>query len=226
MKMNKKLALLVVFVGLIVGMRLLGWDEYISYDMLIQKRETLLLFVEDHYFLSALALVVLYALSVALMLPIATVLSLAAGFMFGAFFGLIFAVTGATLGAVASFYVARYVLGQSLQTKYEKELKKFNDGLEKDGYSYLFALRLIPIFPFFLVNLFCGLTKISLKTFFITTFFGIIPGGIAYTYAGSQLSFINDVGDIFTPQIAIALALFGLVALIPVIYKRFKKVPS
>ena len=211
------------FVGLIVGVRFMGWDEYISFEMLKNKRETLLLFVEENYLLSVLSLIGLYALSVALMFPIATVLSLAAGFMFGPFFGLIYAVLGATLGAVASFYVARLVLGESLQTKYAKELAKFNAGLESDGYSYLFALRLIPVFPFFLVNLFCGLTRIHVKTFFITTFIGIIPGGFAYTYAGSQLTKIDNIGDIFTLQMALAFALFGLLALIPVLYKKVKK---
>jgi uncharacterized membrane protein YdjX (TVP38/TMEM64 family) len=222
--MRKKWLILGAFVGLIVGMRLLGWDEYISFEMLKNKRETLLLFVEEHYLLSAFGLVGLYALSVALMLPIATVLSLAAGFMFGAFFGLLFAVLGATLGAVAGFYVARFVLGESLQAKYAKELAKFNVGLERDGYSYLFALRLIPVFPFFLVNLFCGLTRIDIKTFFITTFLGIIPGGFAYTYAGSQLSHIDNASDIFSPQMALALALFGLLALMPVMYRKIRKV--
>jgi len=220
--MNKKWLILAAFVGLTVAVRFMGWDEYVSFEMLKSKRETLLLFVEENYLLSVLSLIGIYALSVALMFPIATVLSLAAGFMFGAFFGLIYAVLGATLGAVASFYVARFVLGESLQTKYAKELAKFNAGLESDGYSYLFALRLIPVFPFFLVNLFCGLTRIHVKTFFITTFLGIIPGGFAYTYAGSQLTKIDNLSDIFTPQMALALALFGLLALIPVVYKRVK----
>ncbi len=220
--MSRKWVILVAFVGVIVAVRVMGWDAYISFEMLKNKRETLLLFVEEHYLLSALGLMVFYALSVTLMLPIATVLSLAAGFMFGAFYGLIFAVLGATLGAVASFYVARFALGESLQTKYAKELAKFNTGLEKDGYSYLFALRLIPVFPFFLVNLFCGLTRIDIKTFFITTFLGIIPGGFAYTYAGSQLSHIDNASDIFTPQMALALALFGVLALMPVVYRKIK----
>lgn len=220
--MKKKILLLALVVGLVVLVKFLGLDAYVSFEALKERRETLLFFVNKHYFLSAFGLVLLYALSVALMFPIATVLSLAAGFMFGAFFGLIFAVLGATLGAVASFYVARFVLGESLQAKYANELAKFNTELERDGYSYLFALRLIPVFPFFLVNLFCGLTRIDIKTFFITTFIGIIPGGFAYTYAGSQLSRIDHLGDIFTKEMALVLVLFGLLALLPVAVKKIK----
>lgn len=156
-----------------------------------------------------------------MMLPIATLFSLASGFMFGAFWGLLIGVLGATLGAVASFYVARFILGVSLQKKYAKELERFNQEFETNGYSYLFALRLLPIFPFFLINLLCGLTRIDIRTFFITTFIGIIPGGFAYTYAGSQLSTINAIGDIFTKEMGFALLFLGFISLIPILYKKW-----
>jgi uncharacterized membrane protein YdjX (TVP38/TMEM64 family) len=143
--------------------------------------------------------------------------------MFGSIWGTLFAVLGATLGAVASFYVARFILGESLQNKYAKELERFNNEFAANGYSYLFALRLLPIFPFFLINLLCGLTRIDIKTFFITTFIGIIPGGFAYTYAGSQLSSINALGDIFTKEMGLALLFLGLISLVPVLYKKWNQ---
>lgn len=220
--MTKKIIMIAFLIGLIVLFKVLGFDAYVSFEMLKAKKELLSSFVEANFFLSALVLMVAYALSVALMFPIATVFSLAAGFMFGAFWGLLIAVLGATLGAVASFYVARFVVGESLQKKYATELKRFNTELEANGYSYLFALRLLPIFPFFLINLLCGLTRIDIKTFFITTAIGIIPGGFAYTYAGSQLSNINAIGDIFTKEMGLALILLGSLSLIPVAYKKYK----
>ena len=220
--MTKKLIIIAFFIGFIVLFKVLDFDTYISFEMLKAKKELLSSFVEANFLLSALVLMVAYALSVALMFPIATVFSLAAGFMFGALWGTFIAILGATLGAVASFYVARFVLGGSLQQRYAKELERFNCELEANGYSYLFALRLLPIFPFFLINLLCGLTRIDVKTFFITTFIGIIPGGFAYTYAGSMLSNINAISDIFTKEMGLALLFLGGLSLLPVVYKKYK----
>lgn len=224
--MIKKIILLAFIIGVIVAYNMLGLDTILSFEMLKAKKEVLLELVENHFFLSAIILIVTYALSVSLMIPIATLFSLAAGFMFGAFWGLLIGVLGATLGAVVSFYVARFILGKSLQKKYAKELERFNSEFETNGYSYLFALRLLPIFPFFLINLLCGLTRIDIKTFFISTFIGIIPGGFAYTYAGSQLSNINEIGDIFTKEMGFALLFLGLISLIPIVYKKIKQKKS
>lgn len=221
--MTKKIFIIALFLGLIVLFKALGWDAYVSFEMLKAKKELLSSFVEANFLLSALALMGAYALSVALMFPIATVFTLAAGFMFGPFWGLLFAVLGASIGAVGSFYVARLLLGESLQTKYANELQRFNKELQTNGYSYLFALRLLPIFPFFLINLLCGLTRIDSKTFFITTAIGIIPGGFVYAYAGSQLSTINALGDVFTKEMALALMLLGALSLIPVLHQKYKK---
>lgn len=221
--MIKKIILLAFIVGVIVVYNMLGLDTILSFEMLKVKKELLLELVQNHFLLSAILLIGAYALSVSLMLPVATLFSLSAGFMFGAFWGLFIAVLGASFGAVVSFYVARFILGKSLQKKYAKELERFNSEFETNGYSYLFALRLLPVFPFFLINLLCGLTRIDIKTFFITTFIGIIPGGFAYTYAGSQLSSINEIGDIFTKEMGFALLFLGLISLVPVLYKRLKK---
>jgi len=220
--MIKKFSLLALIIGAIVAYKIFGLESVLSFETLKAQKELLLSLVQEHFWLSAVLLMVSYAISVALMIPIATLFSLAAGFMFGAFWGLLIAVLGATLGAIASFYVARFILGEGLQSKYAKELERFNRELETNGYSYLFALRLLPIFPFFLINLLCGLTRIDIKTFFITTFIGIIPGGFAYTYAGSQLSTINALSDIFTKEMGLALLFLGFLSLIPVIYKKYQ----
>lgn len=220
--MIKKLILLALLVGAIVAYKAFGLETLFSFETLKAQKELLLELVQTHFWLSAMVLMASYALSVALMVPIATLFSLAAGFMFGALWGTLIAVLGATLGAVASFYVARFILGESLQSKYAKELERFNHEFETNGYSYLFALRLLPIFPFFLINLLCGLTRIDVKTFFITTFIGIIPGGFAYTYAGSRLSAINALSDIFTKEMALAFVFLGLLSLLPVAYKKYQ----
>ena len=220
--MRKKLLLVMLILGLIVAYKFFGLESFFSFENLKAQKELLLSLVQSHFWLSAAVLMLGYALSVALMIPIATFFALAAGFMFGALWGTLIAVLGATLGAGASFYLARFVLGESLQQKYTQELNRFNSEFEANGYSYLFALRLLPIFPFFLINLLCGLTRIDVKTFFITTFIGIIPGGFAYTYAGSQLSSINALSDIFTKEMALAFVFLGLLSLIPVVYKKYQ----
>lgn len=220
--MRKKLIFLALLIGVIVAYKAFDLETLFSFETLKAQKELLLELVQTHFWLSAMLLMGAYALSVALMIPIATLFSLAAGFMFGAIWGTLIAVLGATLGAMASFYVARFVLGESLQNSYAKELERFNKEFETNGYSYLFALRLLPIFPFFLINLLCGLTRIDIKTFFITTFIGIIPGGFAYTYAGSQLSAINAPSDIFTKEMALAFFFLGLLSLLPVAYKKYQ----
>jgi uncharacterized membrane protein YdjX (TVP38/TMEM64 family) len=156
------------------------------------------------------------------MIPIATVLTLAGGLLFGSMSGVIFVNIGATIGAVLAFVFSRYLMKEKLQNKYAKQLKKFNHELEQNKYQYLFSLRFLPVFPFFLVNFLCGLTKLDLKTFIITTSLGIIPGSFVYTYAGSRLSTISSINDIFTKEILSAFVLLGLLTLMPVIIKKFK----
>lgn len=220
--MTKKLILLALLIGVVVAYNAFGLDAFFSFENLKAQKELLLSLVQEHFWLSAVLLMLGYALSVALMVPIATFFALASGFMFGSWWGTLIAVLGATLGAVASFYVARFVLGESLQQRYAQELERFNREFEANGYSYLFALRLLPIFPFFVINLLCGLTRIDIKTFFITTFIGIIPGGFAYTYAGSQLFAINALSDIFTKEMGLAFVFLGLLSLLPVVYKKYQ----
>jgi len=220
--MTKKLILLALLIGVVVAYNAFGLEAFFSFENLKAQKELLLSLVQEHFWLSAVLLMLGYALSVALMIPIATFFALASGFMFGAWWGTLIAVLGATLGAVASFYVARFVLGESLQQRYAQELERFNREFEANGYSYLFALRLLPIFPFFVINLLCGLTRIDIKTFFITTFIGIIPGGFAYTYAGSQLFAINALSDIFTKEMGLAFVFLGLLSLLPVVYKKYQ----
>jgi len=161
----------------------------------------------------------------AILVAIATVLTLAGGFLFGSVFGLLFVNIGVTIGAILAFFFARYLLGEKIQSKYTKQLEKFNKELETNKYQYLFSLRFLPIFPFFLVNFLCEVTKLDLKTFIITTSLGIMPGSFVYTYAGSKLASINSMGDIFTKEILFAFILLGTLTLIPVIIKKFKKQP-
>lgn len=221
--MRKKIIFFSLFVLIIILIKFFDLDSFFTFENLKAQKDVLTEFVTKNYLLTAILFVLIYIGAVAFMLPIATVLTLSGGFLFGSIFGTIFVNIGATIGAVIAFLFARYLLGKKIQDKYEKQLKKFNKELETNKYQYLFSVRFLPIFPFFLVNFLCGVTKLDLKAFVITTSLGIIPGSFVYTYAGSQLSTIESLGDIFTKEILFAFILLGTLMLIPVVVKKIKK---
>ena len=217
----KKIILVLVFILAIVLIKVFELDAYFTFENLKAQQESLAAFVEANYVLTVVGFVLLYIFSVALMVPIATILTLAGGVLFGAVLGAVFVNIGATFGAVLAFLFARYLIGDKIQQKYKTQLEKFNKELEENKFQYLFSLRFLPIFPFFLVNFFCGVAKVDLKTFFITTSVGIIPGSFVYTFAGSQLANIHALEDIFTKEILFAFILLGVLSLVPVIVKKF-----
>jgi uncharacterized membrane protein YdjX (TVP38/TMEM64 family) len=151
------------------------------------------------------------------------VLTLSGGFLFGALLGTLYVNAGATTGATLAFLFCRYAAGDWIQEKYLDKLITFNRELSENGYRYLLALRLIPLFPFFLINAGAGLTKIPLRTFVWTTSLGILPGSFVYAFAGKQLGSIESMGDIFSTEILIAFSLLALLVLVPVVVKYSKR---
>ncbi len=220
--MKRKIIFIALFLFVIVVIKIFDLDAVFTFENLKNQQDLLSKFVTNNYYIAVLIFVAIYIVSVAFLIPIATVLTLAGGFLFGSMAGVVFVNIGATIGAIFAFIFSRYLMEKKLQSKYAKQLKNFNHELETNKYQYLFSLRFLPIFPFFLVNFLCGLTKLDLKTFVITTSLGIIPGSFVYTYAGSQLSTISSIGDIFTKEILSAFVLLGLLTLMPVIIKKIK----
>src|SRR5512135_280744 len=145
---KKQLFLLVVFILAIVLVRSSPFGSIITFENLKQNREALVAFVGAHYFTSAASFIAVYVIATALSVPGAVVLSLAGGFLFGTAAGVVYINIGATAGAACAFLSARYLLGNRLQQKYEGQLSKFNNEMDRSGTSYLLTLRLIPIFPF------------------------------------------------------------------------------
>lgn len=220
--MKMKIIMVLTFVTIIVFIRYFELDSYFTFENLKVQKDVLLDFSKQNYTFSIVLFISTYILSVAFMLPISTVLTLTGGFLFGSIFGVLFVNIGATFGAIVAFLFARYILGDKVQQKYNKHLSRFNKELEANKYQYLFSLRFLPIFPFFLVNFLCGVTKLDIKTFVITTTLGILPASFVFTYAGSQLATINSLGDIFTKEILFAFILLGILTLTPVIIKKIK----
>ncbi len=176
----------------------------------------------EHAFLMAGGFILLYIVQSALSLPGAAVLSLAAGAIFGAVMGIVCVNIGATAGATLAFLAARYLFHDVVQNKLGARLEKINTELETRGFNYLLFLRLVPVFPFFLINLGAGLTKIPLRTFFFGTMLGIIPGSFVFCNAGASLATITSVSTIASFRVLGSFALLGLFALAPVLYQKIK----
>jgi uncharacterized membrane protein YdjX (TVP38/TMEM64 family) len=141
--------------------------------------------------------------------------------VFGVVRGALYVNIGATIGATLAFLVARYLFRDAIQKKFGSRLETMNRELEHSGFNYLLFLRLVPVFPFFLINLAAGLTKIPLRTFFLGTVVGIIPGNFVFCNAGASLATITSMSDIAAPRVLGSFALLGLFALIPVVYRKF-----
>jgi uncharacterized membrane protein YdjX (TVP38/TMEM64 family) len=161
-----------------------------------------------------------------LSLPGATILTLAGGFVFGAVPATLYVNIGATTGATVAFLVARYLLRDWVEQKFGRWLDPLQQGFAKNAFSYLLTLRLIPLFPFFVVNLVSGLTRVRVSTYVGATALGIVPGSFVYAYAGRQLGTLNSLKEIASPQVLGAFVLLGAFALAPIFYKRLTARPA
>ena len=219
-----KLLIIIAIVGLFVVFYKLGFNKYLSLEALQANKEALNTFYHEHQLVFTGVFMLIYIISAAISLPGATVLTLTGGFIFGPLLGSGIVIVSATIGASLAFLVARFILRNTLEKKYAHNLKKFNDGITKNAWSYLLFLRLVPLFPFFLINIVMGLTRVPLRVFTLVSLVGMYPGTFVYALAGGQLAVIHSVKDIASPRLIGAFTLLGCFALIPGIYKRFKGV--
>jgi len=214
---DKRLWLALGVVGLIVALRLTGLGSLLSLDTLAQHREALSSFVARNFLLAAFVYALAYAVAVALSFPGAVILTLTGGFLFGAVFGTLLTVLGATIGATLVFLFARTIFGENALDRFGAPAQRLAEGIRRNAGSYLLVLRLVPLFPFFLVNLVPAFVGVRLPVYVLTTFFGIMPGTAVFSLAGAGLGSILDaggtldLGSILTPQMIGAL--LGLAAL-------------
>jgi uncharacterized membrane protein YdjX (TVP38/TMEM64 family) len=206
--------------------------HYLDFETLQENREWLLQETEQSG-LRAIGLFILaYALSTAFSLPIGWPMTVLAGFLFGTWAGTCYVVLGATIGATAVFLAARTALADYLYARAGKSLAKMEEGFRENAMSYLLFLRLVPVFPFFVVNLVPGLLGVSLKVFVLATFVGIIPGTFVYASVGNGLGALFDAGEtpdpsiIFKPEILIPLIGLAVLSLAPIVYKKWKARPA
>jgi len=219
---QKKAALLILLAAGIVLFFTLDLKQYLSLDALKANRQALQAYHEQHALAMVAGFMGLYIIQTALSLPGAAVLSLAAGAIFGSLMGTVYAVCAASTGAALAFLVTRYLLRDMVLERFGERLEGMNRELEQRGFNYLLFLRLVPLFPFFLINLAAGLTRLPLRTFVLATTVGIIPGGFVYVNAGASLATIDSLSGIASPRVLGSFALLGLFALVPAIYGKVK----
>ena len=205
-----------------------GLHRYLSFDALRQNRQILQDLVARHQALAALGYVLVYAAAVALSVPGAAVLTVAGGFLFGALEGTVLVVIGATVGATLLYLAAKTALGDALRARAGGLVHKLEAGFRENALSYLLVLRLVPLFPFWLVNLAAAVLGVPPATYMLGTFVGIIPGSYVYASVGAGLGSVFDQGGepslkgALTPQVLVALVGLALLSLVPVAYKRLK----
>ncbi len=221
--LQKRLILLAALLLSIGAIWYFDVTQYLNLDWIHAHRNYLVYMVNKHYWYSVLVYIGFYILVTALAVPGAVVITLLGGYLFNVFPGVLYINIAATLGATLAFLGARYLVGVWVQRKYQAQLRTINQEVKEHGNRYFLIARLMVIFPFFLVNVVGGLTRVPLSTFMWTTSLGILPASITFAYAGRQLMSINSLEDIFMWPVMLALVLLGLLLLIPLLLPARKK---
>jgi uncharacterized membrane protein YdjX (TVP38/TMEM64 family) len=219
----RKTLLLVAFAAVVAAFLFLDLGKYLTLERLKANQGRLVDLRAAHAFLFAAVFVGIYIVQTAFSLPGAAILSLSAGAIFGVFQGTLFVVSSATVGATLAFLVSRTLLRDWVVKKFGGRMEGIDRGLRENGLSYLLFLRLVPAFPFFLVNLACGVTGLPLRTYALGTLFGIMPGSLVFVNAGASLAAIESVRQVATPRVLGSFALLGLFVLVPTIIDAVKK---
>lgn len=226
------LPLAIVLAGLALGYTF-GLQDYLRLSFLAEKRDVLRTIVDGHGVFSALIFVCVYIVAVAFSFPAASILTIFGGFLFGWLMGGALVAVGATIGASVLFLATRSAFAGFLRHRVEGPARLLADGFRQDAFGYLLAIRLAPIFPFFVVNIAAALFEISLGRFVAATFLGILPGTFAYAYLGQGVDSVlvaaqaagreADVSDLVTRDITLSFLALAVVALVPVVAKQVKR---
>ncbi len=247
----RRLVPLVVLLGLVALVFFQGWHRYLSLEQIAMHRDELQGFVAHNFMLALVFFMVIYIAIVALSLPGGALLTITGGFLFGWMLNALAVVIAATLGAVIIFIIARTALGSSLAGRAGPWLEKLRHGFNENALSYLLFLRLVPAFPFWLVNLAPALLGVPLRIYAFATFIGIIPGTMAFSFlgagldsiikaqkeayeaclaraaagelpAGGNCNFTLDAGALLTNELLLAFAALGFIAILPVLIRKFR----
>jgi uncharacterized membrane protein YdjX (TVP38/TMEM64 family) len=217
-----KLALAALFAVAIAAFFALDGPRFLSLESVKANRDALLAFADRHAVAAVALAFVVYAAATALSLPGGLVMSLAVGFVFGRWVGTVVVVLAATLGATLVFLAARYLFADAARRRLGAAGERLNAGFTDHAFAYLLFLRLVPLFPFFLVNLAPAFTSIPLRTYVLATLIGIVPGTFVYVNLGQALGRIESLSGLVSRETLLAFALLGLLALAPVAWRKWK----
>jgi len=202
--------LLIVIAALLAAFFAFDLGRFLSLDALRQSKAAIDAYRDAHPVLASAAYFGVYVAATALSVPGAVILTLAGGAIFGLLWGLVLVSFASSIGATLAFLTSRFLLHDAIQSRYGDRLKAINAGVRKDGAFYLFTLRLIPAFPFFIVNLVMGLTPLPARTFYWVSQAGMLPLTAVFVTAGTELAKIDQLKDIVSPTLIASLVLIGL----------------
>ncbi|HFQ5401992.1 TPA: TVP38/TMEM64 family protein [Vibrio vulnificus] len=207
--MNKKLVFGILLIATIILLAV-NFSQYLTLDNAKAQQLALNSFIEENFLFASISYFVIYVGLTAFSVPGATVVTLLGAALFGFWYSLLLVSFASTIGATIAFLSSRYLLKDWVQARFGDKLSAINQGVEKDGAFYLFSLRLIPVFPFFLINLLMGLTPISIGRYYLTSQIGMLPGTAVYLNAGTQLADIDSLSGILSPTVLASFALLGV----------------
>lgn len=209
-----KIVLVLVIIAAVAAFKIFNLGDYLSLSYIKEQQSQFQELYKSHRVSVIAAYMAIYILVTSLSLPGAAIMTLAGGALFGLVVGTVVVSFASTIGATLACMVARFVLRDWVQGRLGDKLRTVNDGVEREGAFYLFTLRLIPVFPFWLINLAMGLTRMSLKTFFWVSQIGMLAGTIVYVNAGRELGKIESLSGILSPTLIFSFVLLGLFPLI------------
>ena len=216
----KKLVLGTVILGVLTAG--LVWGGNLDVETLKAHRAELLEYTRRHYAPMLLGALLLYTLATALSFPMGVVMTLAVGFLFGRWVGTAVVVLAASVGATLAFLSARYLFADAARRRMGPLLQRMTRGFERDAFNYILFIRLVPVFPFWLMNLVPAFAPVPARTFFAATFIGIMPGTFVFANVGESLARIQSPRDLVRGQTLLALALLGAMSLVPILIKKLR----
>ncbi len=211
---TSRIVLLIAILITIAGFFYFGGATHLTLAALKAQQTSLINFYNTHPIQALASYALIYIAVTALSLPGATILTLAGGAIFGLLWGTVIVSFASTIGASLAFLSARFLFRDAVQAKFGEHLKTINEGIEKDGEYYLFTLRLVPLFPFFMINLLMGLTTLKTRTFYGISQLGMLAGTLVYVNAGTQLGKLDSLSGILSPALVGSFVLLGVFPLL------------
>ena len=209
-KLLQRLLIVAAIVVAVILFKVLGLGHYLTLDYLKSSQDKFSQLYGENRLAVIAAFMAIYITVTALSLPGAAVMTLAGGAMFGFWIGFVVVSFASTIGATLACFVARFLLRDWVQNRFGDKLSTINNGIEKEGAFYLFSLRLVPIFPFFVINLAMGLTTMKLLTFYWVSQIGMLPGTMVYVNAGKELGQIESLSGILSPGLILSFVILGV----------------